>query len=145
MTQESLIHHVRRESVSQPMPRPVSSIRIPESLETPISRPAYIDFIPSAMKGIVLTSTGETLATPSQAELANLFKCSPKLGLKFPKIFDFKGGDHDGTPTKGRWNDEEEADSPRSSRRRKETNKRNPRHLYLVRLIRRQSGLKLVR
>ena len=83
MTQESLIHHVRRESVSQPMPRPVSSIRIPESLETPISRPAYIDFIPSAMKGIVLTSTGETLATPSQAELANLFKCSPKLGLKY--------------------------------------------------------------
>ena len=136
MTQESLIHHVRRESISQPMPRPVSSTRIPESLETPISRPAYIDFVSSAMKGVVLISTGETLATPSQVELANLFKCSSKLGLNFAKIFDFKAGNHDETPTKERWNDGEEADSPRSSRRREETNKRNPRHL--ARLTRRQ-------
>ena len=142
MTQESLIHHIRRESVSQP---PVSSTRIPESLETPISCPAYIDFVPSAMKGVVLISTGETLAIPSQAELANLFKCSPKLGWNFAKIFDFKGGNHDGTPTKERWNDGEEADIPRSSRRRKETNKRNPRHLYLACLTRRQPRLKLAR
>ena len=142
MTQESLIHHIRRESVSQP---PVSSIKIPESLETPISCPAYIDFVPSAMKGVVLTSTGETLATPSQAVLANVFKCSPKLGLNFAKIFDFKGGDHDGTLTKERWNDGEEAYSPRSGRRRKETNKQNPRHLYLAPLTRRRPRLKLVR
>ena len=125
MSQESLIHHVRRESVSQPTPRLLSSTRI-LALETPISRPAYIDFVPSAMKGVVLTSTGETLATPSQAELSNLFKCSPKVGLNFAKIFDFEGGDHDGTPTKERRNDGEEADRPPSpsSRKSKEQQKK---------------------
>ncbi|KAH7921052.1 kinase-like protein [Leucogyrophana mollusca] len=48
------------------------------------------DYQPSAMKGVVLTHTGEPLATPTPAELANLFVNSPKVGLDFAKIFDFE-------------------------------------------------------
>ena len=123
MTHETPTQHLRRTSVSQPSPRLVSSTKIP-CLETPVSRPAYVDFIPSAMKGIVLTSTGESLATPSQAELVNLFKCSPKVGLNFAKIFDFEAGDHNGVPAGQHRDDEEAADnspppSP-SSRKTKE-------------------------
>jgi len=114
MTQETP-NHVRRTSASQPTPRLVSSTKIP-SLETPVSRPAYTDFIPTAMKGIVLTSTGESLATPSQAELVNLFNCSPKVGLNFAKIFDFEAGDRNGIPA-GKPRDDEEADSPPPSPR----------------------------
>jgi hypothetical protein len=40
------------------------------------------------MKGVVLTSTGEPLHTPTPAELAQLFVGSPRLGLNFAKIFD---------------------------------------------------------
>jgi len=103
------------------MPRLVSSTKIP-SLETPVSRPAYTDFIPSAMKGTVLTSMGESLATPFQAELVNLFNCSPKVGLNFAKIFDFEAGNHNGILA-GKPCDDEEADSPppsSSSRKTKE-------------------------
>ena len=42
-------------------------------METPISPPIQLDYMPSAMKGVVLTSTGEILATPSPAEFVNLF------------------------------------------------------------------------
>ncbi|KAF8624338.1 hypothetical protein AX17_007166 [Amanita inopinata Kibby_2008] len=49
--------------------------------------------MPSAMKGVVLTSTGEVLATPTPAELANIFSISPKVGLNFAKIFDFTADD----------------------------------------------------
>lgn len=62
-------------------------------METPISRPTQLDYMPSAMKGVVLTATGEILATPSPAELVNLFNRSPKVGLNFGKIFDFEEGD----------------------------------------------------
>ena len=62
-------------------------------METPISRPIQMDYMPSAMKGVVLTSTGEILATPSPAKLVNLFNRSPKVGLNFGKIFDFEEGD----------------------------------------------------
>lgn len=47
------------------------------------------------MKGVVLTSTGEVLATPTPQEVANLFKNSPKVGLNFTKIFDFEDDDDD--------------------------------------------------
>jgi hypothetical protein len=49
--------------------------------------------MPSAMKGVVLTSTGEILATPYPLELVNLFNRSPKAGPNFGKIFDFEEGD----------------------------------------------------
>ncbi|KAJ7115921.1 kinase-like domain-containing protein [Mycena epipterygia] len=58
---------------------------------------------PSAMKGVVLTATGEVLATPSPAELAGMFDlsrrfedevgASPKVGLNFAQVFDFDDGD----------------------------------------------------
>ena len=125
MTQETPVH-LSHTSASQPTPKPVFSTKIP-SLETPVSRPAYVDSIPSAMKGIVLTSTGESLATPSQAELVSLFNCSPKVGLNFAKIFDFEAGDHSGIPAGKRRDDEEAADSPPpspSSRKTKEVERR---------------------
>ncbi|PPQ91453.1 hypothetical protein CVT25_014223 [Psilocybe cyanescens] len=67
------------------------------TLETPTaSRPFATyssEFMPaSAMKGVVLTATGETLATPSPAELVSLFTRSPKVGLDFGKIFEFREG-----------------------------------------------------
>jgi hypothetical protein len=52
-----------------------------------------MDYMPSAMKGVVLTSTGEILATPSPAKLVNSFNHSPKIGLNFGKVFDFEEGD----------------------------------------------------
>ncbi|KAF8547288.1 kinase-like protein [Imleria badia] len=54
-----------------------------------VARPVQ-DYMPSAMKGVVLTQTGQPLATPTPAELANLFVNSPKVGLDFAKIFDFE-------------------------------------------------------
>ena len=60
--------------------------------EPPIWRPTQTDYIPSAMKGVDLTSTSEILDTPSPAELANLFKRSPKVGLNSGKIFEFEEG-----------------------------------------------------
>lgn len=63
------------------------------NMATPVNRnvawPAQ-DCMPSAMKGVVLTQTGQPLATPTPAELANLFVNSPKVGLNFAKIFDFE-------------------------------------------------------
>ncbi|KAF8625587.1 hypothetical protein AX15_005296 [Amanita polypyramis BW_CC] len=58
-------------------------------IETPESRAMFSDFMPSAMKGVILTSTGEVLETPTPTELANIFKRSPKVGLNFATIFDF--------------------------------------------------------
>lgn len=49
----------------------------------------------SAMKGVILTATGEPLATPTPAELAKLFVDTPKVGLNFAKIFDFDTEDED--------------------------------------------------
>jgi hypothetical protein len=61
-------------------------------LETPVNR-NFVKFPgeyeASAMKGVIFTATGESLATPAPAELANLFVNSPKVGLNFAKIFDF--------------------------------------------------------
>ncbi|KAJ4490456.1 kinase-like domain-containing protein [Lentinula aciculospora] len=58
---------------------------------TPAARPLgkMINATPaSAMKGVVLTSTGEVLATPAPDDLTKLFVNSPKVGLDFTKIFD---------------------------------------------------------
>jgi hypothetical protein len=82
----------RRKLDTQPTPRPIATpIRI-ATLETPIVRPTSAAFLPSAMKGVVLTATGETLATPAPTELTKLFDSSPKVGLNFAKIFDFDEG-----------------------------------------------------
>ncbi|KAF4579435.1 G2-specific serine/threonine protein kinase [Pleurotus pulmonarius] len=73
-----------------------------DTLQTPIARTSKLprDYAPSAMKGVVLTTTGEALMTPSPAELAHLFD-SPRPGLDFAKIFDFhedKGGESEEEP-----------------------------------------------
>lgn len=67
------------------------------SLETPVSRSTGrpSDCFPSAMKGVILTETGQPLATPTPAELANLFVNSPRVGLDFAKIFDFEAETED--------------------------------------------------
>lgn len=111
----------RRKLDVQPTPKPnPTPIRI-ASLETPISRPKYTDFMPSAMKGVVLTATGETLATPAPAELANLFNSSPKVGLNFAKIFDFEdGGEKHG---EDHHDDDEALSPPPSPSSRKEREK----------------------
>ncbi|KAF9467165.1 kinase-like domain-containing protein [Collybia nuda] len=93
----------RRRAEPLPTPKPVPKLQAFPSLATPITRPTTNEYIPSAMKGVVLTATGETLATPTPAELANLFSNSPKVGLNFTKIFDFEDGDDDDdhTPKSG--------------------------------------------
>jgi len=78
-----------------------------------------MDYMPSAMKGVVLTSTGEILATPTPAELVNLFKCSPKVGLNFGKIFDFEEGDS-GEKTVQDQHEDDGASPPPSPSSRKE-------------------------
>ncbi|CAA7270881.1 unnamed protein product [Cyclocybe aegerita] len=107
-------------SATQPTPRPAyhpppvpTPLRIP-SLETPISRPTFAGFMPplSAMKGVVLTATGETLATPSPAELVSLLNCSPRVGLNFARIFDFEERKTDATITKEKASDVLESPSP---------------------------------
>ncbi|KAJ7765393.1 kinase-like domain-containing protein [Mycena maculata] len=75
---------------------------------------------PSAMKGVVLTATGEALATPSPAELAGMFDlsrrfedevgASPKIGLNFAQVFDFEDGD-EGTDLEARSGGEGSLDS----------------------------------
>ncbi|TBU48633.1 kinase-like protein [Dichomitus squalens] len=75
---------------------------------------------PSAMKGVILTATGEPVATPTQAELAKLFVETPRVGLNFAKIFDFdaeESGESEGELDEDGY----ETDSrPRGSRREKD-------------------------
>jgi hypothetical protein len=50
----------------------------------------------SAMKGVILTASGEALATPTPSELAKFFVASPKASFGFAKIFgDESSGDED--------------------------------------------------
>lgn len=63
------------------------------NMATPVNRNVVRptqDNMPSAMKGVILTQTGQPIATPTPAELANLFVNSPRVGLDFAKIFEFE-------------------------------------------------------
>ncbi|KAJ7594073.1 kinase-like domain-containing protein [Mycena floridula] len=61
------------------------------ALATPLLRQSNRAIeMPSAMKGVILTATGQALSTPAPGELATLFVNSPKVGLNFTKIFDFE-------------------------------------------------------
>ncbi|KAI0708947.1 kinase-like protein [Cerioporus squamosus] len=81
---------------------------------------------PSAMKGVILTTTGEPVATPTPAELAKLFVDTPKVGLNFAKIFDFDGEDESGDSDGELSEDGYETDTrPRASLRR-EKDRRSP-------------------
>ncbi|THU82067.1 kinase-like protein [Dendrothele bispora CBS 962.96] len=78
------------EPVVHPTPRAQAKPRSPSpfpTIGTPTSRPLFTPA--SAMKGVILTATGEALATPAPVDLTKLFVESPKVGLDFTKIFDF--------------------------------------------------------
>ncbi|KAI0769434.1 kinase-like domain-containing protein [Trametes elegans] len=79
---------------------------------------------PSAMKGVILTATGEPVATPSPAELAKLFVDTPKVGLNFAKIFDFEAEEDSGSDSDldedGYETDSRPRPSSREKRREKE-------------------------
>ena len=77
-----------------------------------------MNYMPSAMKGVVLTSTGEILATATPTELVNLFKRSPKVGLNFGKIFDFEEGDSGEKEIQDRHEDDSASPPPSPSSRR---------------------------
>lgn len=69
-------------------------------LETPVDRMAPPTLpLASAMKGVVLTETGEPLATPTpNTKLVDIFVETPKIGndsLGFAKIFDFDKEDEE--------------------------------------------------
>ncbi|KAL1699982.1 kinase-like domain-containing protein [Schizophyllum commune] len=110
-TQENDGKRARRAAEAPtPRPRPFPASPFPE-LATPMARVTMpkVNMPPqSAMKGVVLTATGETLATPKPNELVDLFCKSPKVGLNFAKIFDFDEGETDD-------DDDDEEDSPRLS------------------------------
>ncbi|KAI0682534.1 hypothetical protein BC835DRAFT_1399428 [Cytidiella melzeri] len=72
----------------------------PPIFDTPISRTEPTEF-PSAMKGVVLTSTGEALATPAPTEFAKLFMATPKVSLNFSRIFDNSETESDSTDEEG--------------------------------------------
>ncbi|KAF8882005.1 kinase-like domain-containing protein [Infundibulicybe gibba] len=118
LANESPKHH-RTDSFPTP-----KSHRAPTAfppLATPITRATPQEYVPSAMKGVVLTATGEALATPTPAELAHLFTNSPKVGLNFAKIFDFDDGE---MPTVSPSEDDTPSPPPSPSSRAKKTRDR---------------------
>ncbi|KAF5384122.1 hypothetical protein D9615_003274 [Tricholomella constricta] len=118
----------QRWKLDNPTPKPPLRAPFP-SLSTPIARTPKFDAMPSAMKGVVLTSTGELLATPAPGGLTNLFSNSPRVGLNFTKIFNFESGDEDedeedtGTITPTAIATEQEPSPPPSPSSRKEKEK----------------------
>ncbi|KAI1794224.1 kinase-like protein [Ganoderma leucocontextum] len=105
---------------------PPQSYTLPE-FKTPMptkSANVGVDLVPpSAMKGVILTATGEPVATPTQAELAKLFVETPRVGLNFAKIFDFDVEDDSGDSDGEIDEDGYETDSrPRASKREKGRN-----------------------
>jgi NIMA (never in mitosis gene a)-related kinase len=66
------------------------------SVDTTSSLSAYRNIVPgSAMRGVILTATGQPLETPRAMELSRIIKESPKVGLNFKKIFDFEESEDD--------------------------------------------------
>lgn len=85
---EPLKHNLRTPgettpTVRCPSPFPLLATPAPRQLDHNLGQP-------SAMKGVILTATGQPLATPAPGSLATLFVNSPKVGLNFTKIFDFE-------------------------------------------------------
>ncbi|KAG2368496.1 kinase-like domain-containing protein [Suillus spraguei] len=111
MTQDSRLRSAQRRS------HDVSFMNTTTTLETPINR-AVKPAVPfSAMKGIILTDTGEPLATPTPAELVKLFVKSPKVNIEFAKIFDFDEGSESSDAEGG----EGDTDLPPSPSKRERT------------------------
>ena len=95
----------RLTSDPQDTPHPKSPVRATRrQLETPVDRMAPPAFpVASAMKGVILTETGEPLATPAPGTKLvdiDIFVETPKIGnssLGFAKIFDFDKEDEEET------------------------------------------------
>ncbi|KAI0266970.1 kinase-like domain-containing protein [Gloeopeniophorella convolvens] len=108
----------------QSTPRPhLSSPTRParRPFETPVARPAVPVFhqaVASAMKGVILTATGEPLATPAPNELTKILIDTPKAcgDLGFAKIFDFDKLDEEES---GEESAGERSSTPKSPSRRK--------------------------
>ncbi|EIN11156.1 kinase-like protein [Punctularia strigosozonata HHB-11173 SS5] len=99
--------------------------KLVEGLETPVPKDlthrhhvfgAMLEPPASAMKGVVLTATGEPIATPAPAEFAKIFDKSPKVDLKFGQIFNFDEHETDVETEK-----EEEEEQTRTTRIRQVT------------------------
>ncbi|KAH8119449.1 Pkinase-domain-containing protein [Phellopilus nigrolimitatus] len=96
----------RKPAISVTVAPSPSSLESSDGLETPIltNNPQPFPAIPgSAMRGVVLTATGETIQTPAPfgrtkagpgadagAALTKIIRESPRIGLNFRKIFDFE-------------------------------------------------------
>ena len=117
--------HGRRKLDSQAISKSTPSMCHAASVETPTSRPIPMDYMPSAMKGVVLTSMGEILATPTPAELVKLFKCSPKVGLNFGKILDFEEGDSGEKAGQDQHEDDSASPPPSPSLRKERAKDKN--------------------
>ncbi|KAG2145022.1 kinase-like domain-containing protein [Suillus cothurnatus] len=111
MTQDCRLRSAQRRS------QDVSFMNMTMTLETPINRPIKPVVPFSAMKGVILTDTGEPLATPTPAQLVKLFVKSPKVNIEFAKIFDFD----DGAESSDAENGEGDADLPPSPSKRERT------------------------
>ncbi|TCD61510.1 G2-specific serine/threonine protein kinase [Steccherinum ochraceum] len=94
-----LARAVSQESVEEqqtPIRQSKSASSFPPVFETPMTRAAHARFPsldpapPSAMKGVILTQTGESLPTPAPADFAKLFVATPRPALNFAQIFDFE-------------------------------------------------------
>ncbi|KAF9786332.1 kinase-like protein [Thelephora terrestris] len=107
-------------SPEDPPPKPpVSMLTRPMAdFKTPLTRKVgktpFDSGLPlgSAMKGVVLTSTGETLTTPAPAQFTNLFVATPKVGLHFEKIFDESYEEEDTQKPEEPTQDEEISEAP---------------------------------
>ncbi|KAM6501494.1 hypothetical protein JOM56_004508 [Amanita muscaria] len=111
------------DSMPTPKAATVTTLQVPPHLppiETPESRAMFGDFIPSAMKGVILTSTGQVVETPTPSELVNIFKTSPKVGLGFAKIFDFEGKKQNGLEISSSEGEDDDTPPPPSPSCRKE-------------------------
>ncbi|KAG1731939.1 kinase-like domain-containing protein [Suillus lakei] len=111
MAQDSRLRSAQRR------PQDFSFMNTTMTLETPISRPVKPVVPFSAMKGVILTDTGEPLATPTPAQLTELFTKSPKVNIEFAKIFDFDEGAESSDAEDG----EGDADLPPSPSKRERT------------------------
>jgi len=93
--------------------RPMADFKTP--LTRKVGKTPFDNGLPlgSAMKGVVLTSTGETLSTPAPAQFSNLFVATPKVGLNFEKIFDESFEEEDTQkPEEPTQDDDETSEAP---------------------------------
>lgn len=92
--------------------RPVADFKTP--LTRKVGKTPFDNGLPlgSAMKGVVLTSTGETLTTPAPTQFENLFVATPKVGLNFEKIFDESYEEEDTQKPEELEEDDEASEAP---------------------------------